>query len=126
VVAAPQPSCTLRCFKRMLKQPSVVGAIDCGVIAKEEKSIYVLSEKGSKVTVLDSEVSQLLARDVRTRMFEIFTYGIYRTRSPYVEKECRRSCRDGVLTLEVRAVRKPIRTRATEQLYSQSSMIPSL
>ena len=53
-------------------------------------------------------------------------YGKYRTRSPYVEKECRRSCRDGVLTLEVRAVRKPIHTRATEQLYSQSSMIPSL
>ena len=53
-------------------------------------------------------------------------YGIYRTRSPYVEKECRRSCRDGVLTLEVRAVRKPIHARATKQLYSQSIMIPSL
>ena len=68
-------------------------------------------------------------RDVRTRMFEIFTYviyrmyGTYRTRSPYVEKECRRSCRDGVLTLEVRAVRKSIHARATEQLYSQPSMI---
>jgi len=79
-------------------------------------------------------VSLITTRDVqiRTRMFEIFTYGkyrmygIYRTRSPYVEKECRRSRRDGVLTLEERAVRKPIHTRATEQLYSQSSVIPRL
>jgi len=74
-------------------------------------------------------VGSYMCRDVRTRMFENFTYGIYhtygmyRTRTPYVEKECRRRCRDGVLMLIERAVRKPIHTRATAQSYSQSSMI---
>ena len=62
-------------------------------------------------------------------MFVTFTYGmyptylIYRNRSPHVEKECRRSCRDGFLMLEERAVRKPIHERATERLCLRPSMI---
>ena len=45
---------------------------------------------------------------VEIAMFENFTCGIYRPRSPHVEKECHRGCRDGVLMLIERAVREPI------------------
>ena len=79
----------------------------------------------TKVDTLDTKLITT-SRDVRTRMFENFTYGIYRTRSPYVENECRRRCRYGVLMLVERVVRKPIHTRATAQSCSQSSMILSL